>query len=329
MLDVEVDNLTKCFGDFCAVDHLSFSVNHGEVFGLLGPNGAGKSTLIRMLVTLVPPTSGTARINGFDIVHKQNDVRQSIGVIPQAMTSDMDLSAMENLTIFAKLYGIPREKRRRIIDDLLKAVDLEQWADKPVKMFSGGMRRRLEIARGLVHEPKIFFLDEPTTGLDPVSRVAVWNMLSKLKKERDLTILITTHYMDEADKLCDRIAIVDHGKLVALDSPLKLKASVPGKNILEISFSEVPAGWADVVKVLPFVADLKVNDHIFRISSDNGPRTTVEVMEAARKAGINVTSLSVQSTTLDDVFVHYTGHQLRDTLQTDAKFDISAFYDRK
>jgi len=329
MFDVEVDNLTKRFGDFTAVDALTFDVQHGEVFGLLGPNGAGKSTLIRMLTTLVPPTSGAARINGFDVVRSANDVRQCIGVIPQAMTSDLDLSAVENMSIFAKLYGLPRDKRRRIIAELLEAVDLTQWADKPVKMFSGGMRRRLEIARGLVHEPKIFFLDEPTTGLDPVSRVAVWDMLSRLKRERDLTILLTTHYMDEADKLCDRIAIVDHGKLVALDSPLKLKASIPGKNILEVSFSDVPAGWAEALRVLPEVADVKGDDHVFRISSDNGPRTTVEVMEAARRAGIAVVSLSVQSTTLDDVFVHYTGRQLRDALQAAAKFNTDFMYNRQ
>ncbi len=315
MFDIEVESLTKRFGDFTAVDGLNFTVGHGEVFGLLGPNGAGKSTLIRMLTTLVEPTSGTARVAGFDIVKAPNDVRQSIGVIPQAMTSDLDLSAIENMTIFAKLYGIPREKRVRTIDQLLQEVDLEKWADKPVKMFSGGMRRRLEIARGLVHEPKLFFLDEPTTGLDPVSRVAVWEMLSRLKRERDLTILVTTHYMDEADKLCDRIAIVDHGKLVALDSPLKLKASIPGKNILEVSFSAVPPGWAEKVKTLPEVAEVKTDANIFRISSNNGPRTTVELLEAARAANVAVTSLSVQSTTLDDVFVHYTGHQLRDMLQ--------------
>jgi len=319
MLDVEVDNLTKYFGDFCAVDGLSFHVEHGEVFGLLGPNGAGKSTLIRMLTTLVPPTSGTARIHGFDVLHEANDVRQCIGVIPQAMTSDLDLSATENMSIFAKLYGIPRQKRRQIIRELLEAVDLGQWADKQVKNFSGGMRRRLEIARGLVHEPKIFFLDEPTTGLDPVSRVAVWDMLERLRRERDLTILVTTHYMDEADKLCDRIAIVDHGKLVALDSPLKLKASIPGKNILEVSFSDVPPGWTETLDALPDVAEVRADDHVFRISSNNGPRTTVELMEAARRAGITVVSLSVQSTTLDDVFVHYTGRQLRDALQTPAK----------
>jgi ABC-2 type transport system ATP-binding protein len=316
VFDIEVENLTKRFGDFIAVDTLNFSVAHGEVFGLLGPNGAGKSTLIRMLTTLVPPTSGTARVNGFDIIRAANDVRQSIGVIPQAMTSDLELSAVENMSIFAKLYGIPREKRLRKIKQLLKEVDLEKWADKPLKMFSGGMRRRLEIARGLVHEPKLFFLDEPTTGLDPVSRVAVWEMLMRLKREQDLTILVTTHYMDEADKLCDRIAIVDHGKLVALDSPLKLKASIPGKNILEVSFSDVPQNWMETLKTLPEVAEVKADANVFRISSNNGPRTTIELLAAARNANVTVTSLSVQSTTLDDVFVHYTGHQLRDMLQT-------------
>jgi ABC-2 type transport system ATP-binding protein len=315
MFDVEVENLTKRFGDFVAVDALNFSVEHGEIFGLLGPNGAGKSTLIRMLTTLVPPTSGTARVNHFDISREANGVRHSIGVIPQAMTSDLELSANENLTIFAKLYGIPREKRKQVIPKLLEEVDLTQWADKPVKMFSGGMRRRMEIARGLVHEPKIFFLDEPTTGLDPVSRVAVWEMLARLKRERDLTILVTTHYMDEADKLCDRIAIIDGGKMVALDSPLKLKASIPGKNVLEVSFSNAPQNWTETLKQLPEVADVKSDENIFRISTNNGPRTTVELLEAARNKNVTVSSLSVQSTTLDDVFVHYTGHQMRDALQ--------------
>jgi ABC-2 type transport system ATP-binding protein len=329
MFDVEVENLTKRFGDFVAVDALSFSVGHGEIFGLLGPNGAGKSTLIRMLTTLVPPTSGTALVSGFDIVRAANDVRQSIGVIPQAMTSDLDLTADENMSIYAKLYGIPRDKRRRAIRQLLQEVDLEKWHDKPVKMFSGGMRRRLEIARGLVHEPKIFFLDEPTTGLDPVSRVSVWEMLARLKRERDLTILVTTHYMDEADKLCDRIAIIDHGKLVALDSPLKLKASIPGKNILEVSLSDVPPGWLETLKSLPDVADVKSDDHIFRISSNNGPRTTVELMDAARKAGVTIASLSVQSTTLDDVFVHYTGHQLRDALQSAPTYTTEFIYEKR
>jgi ABC-2 type transport system ATP-binding protein len=328
MLAVEVENLTKRFGDFCAVDRLTFHVDAGEVFGLLGPNGAGKSTLIRVLTTLLPPTSGSAKVNGFDVVHGANHVRQSIGVIPQAMTSDLDLTADENMSIFAKLYGLPRAKRRRIIGELLEAVDLVQWRNKPVKMFSGGMRRRLEIARGLVHEPKIFFLDEPTTGLDPVSRVAVWEMLTKLKQQRDLTILVTTHYMDEADKLCDRIAIVDHGQIVALDSPLKLKASIPGDNVLEVSFSTIPAGWEQTLRALADVAEVKTDGPVFRISSNHGPRTTVALIEAARTAGITIASLSVQSTTLDDVFVHYTGHQLRDSLKTDATYEVSHMYER-
>ena len=315
MLDVEVQNLTKRFGDFCAVDSLNFHVSHGEVFGLLGPNGAGKSTLLRMLTTLVPPTSGSARVNGHDIVREPNAVRKSIGVIPQALTSDLDLTAEENMRIYAKLYSIPSEKSRKGIVELLEAVDLMPWRDKPLKMYSGGMRRRLEIARGLIHEPKIFFLDEPTTGLDPASRTAVWAMLARLRRDRDLTIIITTHYMDEADKLCDRIAIVDHGKLVALDSPLRLKASIPGKNVVEACFTDAPEHWEETLRGLPDVAEVKASRPVFRLSSNNGPATTMALMEASRLAGIGVTSLSVQSTTLDDVFMHYTGHQLRDALQ--------------
>src|SRR5713101_3839135 len=264
---IDVRSIVKKFGDFTAVDGVSFAVEEGEIFGLLGPNGAGKSTLIRMLVTLLPPTSGTAIVNGFDVVKQADGVRCSIGVIPQAMTSDLELSVVENLIIFAKLYGVPRAKREKLIDDLLEAVELTQWRDAQVKNLSGGMRRRVEIARGLVHEPRIFFLDEPTTGLDPVSRVNVWEMLQKIKSERDLTILITTHYMDEADKLCDRIAIVDHGDLKALDSPLKLKASIPGKNILEVSFSSTPPGWPERLEQLPEVQSVTAYDNVFRIAT--------------------------------------------------------------
>jgi ABC-2 type transport system ATP-binding protein len=312
---IDVRSIVKKFGDFTAVNGISFTVEAGEIFGLLGPNGAGKSTLIRMLVTLLPPTAGTALVNGCDIVKQSDGVRRAIGVIPQAMTSDLELSVEENLLIFAKLYGVPRPKRERLIADLLAAVELTQWRQAQVKNLSGGMRRRVEIARGLVHEPRIFFLDEPTTGLDPVSRVAVWEMLEKIKRERDLTILITTHYMDEADKLCDRIAIVDHGELKALDSPIKLKASIPGRNTLEVSFSQTPPGWTKVLEGLPYVESVTGEDHIFRIATTQGPATTMAVMEAAARAGITVPSLSVQSTTLDDVFVHYAGRALRDSLQ--------------
>src|SRR5580765_3447322 len=250
---IDVRSIVKTFGAFTAVKGISFAVEEGEIFGLLGPNGAGKSTLIRMMTTLLPPTSGTAIINGFDVVADADGVRRSIGVIPQALTSDLELSVEENLIIFAKLYGVPRAKRRQLIDELLEAVELTQWRDAPVKNLSGGMRRRVEIARGLVHEPRIFFLDEPTTGLDPVSRVAVWEMLQRIKSQRDLSVLLTTHYMDEADKLCERIAIVDHGELKALDSPMKLKASVPGKNVIEVSFIDPPPGWEQRLQALPEV----------------------------------------------------------------------------
>jgi ABC-2 type transport system ATP-binding protein len=328
MSAIDVRDIVKRFGDFTAVKGISFRVEAGEIFGLLGPNGAGKSTLIRMLTTLLPPSSGTAVINGFDVVRDADGVRHSIGVIPQAMTSDLELSVEENLLIFAKLYGVPRERRRALINELLEAVELTDWRARQVRNLSGGMRRRVEIARGLVHEPKIFFLDEPTTGLDPVSRVHVWEMLQRIKHQRELTVLITTHYMDEADKLCDRIAIVDHGELKALDSPLKLKASVPGKNMIEASFAGAPPDWPQRLAALPQVEQVTSHDHVFRLASGNGPATTMALMEVAAHAGVGVSSLAVQSTTLDDVFVHYTGRALRDALQ-DASAQDSPFMIRR
>jgi ABC-2 type transport system ATP-binding protein len=325
MSAIEVQDIRKRFGDFTAVDGVSFNVQQGEVFGLLGPNGAGKSTLIRMLTTLLLPTSGFARVAGFDVAKQADGVRRSIGVIPQAMTSDTELSVEENLIIFSKLYGVPRAKRKVLIEELLTAVDLLEWRDKQVMYLSGGMRRRVEIARGLVHEPKIFFLDEPTTGLDPVSRVAVWEMIRKIKEQRGLTVLLTTHYMDEADRLCDRIAIVDHGKLVALDSPLKLKASIPSQNAIEVSFPIVPEGWSDRLKALPHVQSVTNEDHIFRIATSDGPATTMALVAATEAAGLAVQSLAVKSTTLDDVFVHYTGRDLRDALQDPAPRQFAGF----
>ena len=315
MKAIDVQQIVKKFGDFTAVDGITFAVEPGEIFGLLGPNGAGKSTLIRMLTTLLTPTAGKGLVNGFDIAQQSNEVRRVIGVIPQAMTSDLELSVEENLLIYAKLYGVPRARRQRLITELLESVELLQWRDKQVKNLSGGMRRRVEIARGLVHEPRIFFLDEPTTGLDPVSRTAVWEMLQRIKAHRDLTVLITTHYMDEADRLCDRIAIVDHGKLVALDSPIKLKASIPGLNVIEVSFAGAPPTWEASLKALPHVSAVAGTDHVYRISSDNGPSTTLALLEAAASAHVTIQSLGVQSTSLDDVFVHYTGRALRDALQ--------------
>lgn len=310
---IEVDGLTKRFGELVAVNNISFTVANGEIFGLLGPNGAGKTTLIRMLTTLTPPTSGTARIAGYDIVREANEVRHVLGVIPQAFTSDPELTAQENMLIHAKLYGVPVGEREKLIERLLESVELVKFKDKLVQTFSGGMRRRLEIARGLVHSPKIMFLDEPTTGLDPVSRTNVWEMIRRLRNESKLTILLTTHYMDEADKLCDRIAIVDHGKLVALDTPKALKASVPGSNVIEAQFSSPPADWEQQLHGLSEVTSVQAEGgNTFRVLTGNGSRTTTEMVELAVRTGVEVRSLTVQNTTLDDVFVHYTGRQLRD-----------------
>jgi ABC-2 type transport system ATP-binding protein len=312
---IDVENIVKRYGDFTAVDDVTFHVKEQEVFGLLGPNGAGKSTLIRMMTTLIPITSGIARIAGHDVARDPDSVRRTIGVIPQALTSDLDLTVGENLSIYAKLYDVPAKKRKANIDELLQLVDLTKWRDAQTKTLSGGMRRRLEIARGLVHSPSIFFLDEPTTGLDPVSRVAVWEMLTNIKNNRKLTILITTHYMDEADRLCDRIAIVDHGKLVALDTPPALKASVPGSNVIEAQFENAPADWEQRLNKLTNVTSVQHEGAgMYRVLTGDGSRTTTELVEAAVNAGVNVKSLSVQNTTLDDVFVHYTGRQLRDEL---------------
>ena len=310
---IEVDHIVKKYGEFTAVDDISFVVKEGEIFGLLGPNGAGKSTLIRMMTTLLPITAGAARIMRHDVRTEANAVRRSMGVIPQAMTSDLDMTAYENLLIHAKLYDVPAQQRNRIIDELLEMVDLSKWRNAPAKNLSGGMRRRLEIARGLVHSPKIFFLDEPTTGLDPVSRVAVWEMLANIKQKQNLTVLITTHYMDEADQLCDRIAIVDHGKLVALDTPAALKATVPGANVIEVHFAGAPSNWLETLRSLPNVRSVQAEGPTgYRIMSDNSTQTITELVAAALNVGVEVKALSVHNTTLDDVFMHYTGRQLRD-----------------
>jgi ABC-2 type transport system ATP-binding protein len=266
-----------------------------------------------MMTTLIPITAGYARILGHDVAKDPDAARNLIGVVPQALTSDIDLTVEENLSIYAKLYDVPAKERKRSIEELLEAVDLLKWRGAQTKTLSGGMRRRLEIARGLVHNPHIFFLDEPTTGLDPVSRVAVWEMLTAIKQRHKLTVLITTHYMDEADRLCDRVAIVDHGKLVALDSPMSLKASVPGTNVIEAQFVNAPDDWQQQLERLADAHRVQSESAgMFRIMSDNGSATTTALVELAVRLGVSIKSLSVQNTTLDDVFVHFTGRQLRD-----------------
>ena len=310
---IAVEHIWKRYGDFEAVKDVSFSVAEGEIFGLLGPNGAGKSTLIRMMTTLIPVTAGKAIVAGHDVAKDPDDVRRVIGVIPQALTSDQDLTVEENLSIYAKLYSVPHREREKNIAEVLEAVELTKWRDAQTKTLSGGMRRRLEIARGLVHNPSIFFLDEPTTGLDPVSRIAVWEMLNKLKSSRNLTMLLTTHYMEEADKLCDRIAIVDHGKLMALGTPTELKNSVAGANVVEVHFDREDEVWQGRLEKLEGVTSVQPEGSgFYRVITKSGSKTTMQIVELAASLGETLTSLTVQNTTLDDVFIHYTGRQLRD-----------------
>jgi len=320
---IAVEKIVKRYGDFEAVKGVDFTVARGEIFGLLGPNGAGKSTLIRMMTTLIPLTSGKAIVAGYDVSENADAVRHMIGVIPQALTSDPDLTVEENLSIYAKLYSVPRDERAKNIQEVLEAVDLVKWRDAQTKTLSGGMRRRLEIARGLVHNPHIFFLDEPTTGLDPVSRIAVWEMLNSLRTTRNLTMLLTTHYMEEADKLCDRIAIVDHGNLVALGTPMELKHSVPGANVVEVHFDRETPEWQARLEGLDDVTSVQGQSAgFYRVLTTSGSRTTMQLVELAASLGETLTSLSVQNTTLDDVFVHYTGRQLRDEQVKPAAFTM-------
>lgn len=227
---IEVHNLTKRFGDLTAVNSVNFAINEGEVFGLLGPNGAGKSTIIKILTTLLPPTSGRASVVGFDVLHQQMAVRRRIGYVPQALSADGNLTGYENLLVFAKLYDLPRNQRAPKVREALAFMGLQDAADKLVKTYSGGMIRRLEVAQALLHQPEVLFLDEPTVGLDPVARKAVWEHLGQLRADSGMTIFLTTHYMEEADSLCGRVAIMHLGNVVAMGSPAELKATVEGQN---------------------------------------------------------------------------------------------------
>jgi ABC-2 type transport system ATP-binding protein len=272
-----------------------------------------------MLTTLLRPTSGRALVMGFDVARRTNEVRHAIGVIPQANTVDSDLSAWESLDIYGKFYGMSRRERRERSTELLQAVGLWEWKDQPAGTYSGGMRRRLEIARGLVHRPQVFFLDEPTTGLDPQSRRVIWELLEKLRGEAELTVLICTHYMDEADRLCDRLAIIDHGKIAALGTPQELKESVPGQEAVRIEFfREVAEPLREALRALPESKDAaRDGDHAVRIVLTTDVVPLEAILDVARRTDNKVKSVTLEEPTLDDVFLHYTGRGLRDTVSTE------------
>jgi ABC-2 type transport system ATP-binding protein len=309
---VEVRGLTKKYGDFTAVDDISFSVAEGEIFGSLGPNGAGKTTLIRMLTTLMKPSSGSARVACCEVVKEPEAVRRAIGVVPQAMTSDLDLTGYENMDIYGRFYNIPGHERRERIDYLLETVGLAERAGELVAAYSGGMRRRLEIARVLIHKPKVLFLDEPTTGLDPQSRRVIWNFLNRFKEGDAMTIFLTTHYMDEAEEFCNRVAIIDHGRIVVLGSPVELKAQIPGRDYISLRLDAVNDTLLANLRALPFVASVSATGLEVRAAVDNGAKNLLALLEAVRASGGLVLATAIHEQSLEDVFIHYTGKALRD-----------------
>ncbi len=310
---IQTTDLTKQFGSFTAVDGVSFEVRRGEVFGLLGPNGAGKTTLVRMLTTLLPPSGGKAVVAGQDVIRHPTRVRERIGVIPQALTSDLDLTGWENIDIYGEFYDVPRRMRHERAQRLLEMVGLRERARDLVATYSGGMRRRLEIARGLIHSPEVLFLDEPTIGLDPQSRRAVWDLLETLRKESEITISLTTHYMDEAEQLCDRIAIVDHGKIIALDTPTGLKRMVEGADRVDLEVEGDAAAMAAMLKQEPYLREIEVTGPgKLTLGADDGPHVVPKIIDRVESAGARVASISVHRLSLEDVFIRFTGRSLRD-----------------
>ena len=305
---IEIKDLTRRFGVVVAVDRLNLEISEGEVFGLLGPNGAGKSTTLNMLCTMLRPTSGTATINGLDVESKPNDVRQIIGIVFQDPTIDNRLTGRENLEMHAELYEVEPMLAKKRIDELLKLVELDNRADEVTRNYSGGMRRRLEIARGLIHHPKVLFLDEPTIGLDPQTRAKIWDYVKKLSDEEKITILLSTHYMEEAQMLCDRVGIIDHGKIVALGRPADLIKEI-GE---EVAFLELEDNSkAALFEAAPFVKKLRVGKKVSLVLKD-GSRSMPEVFEYAAKNGIRILSVELYTPTLNDVFLNWVGRELRD-----------------
>jgi ABC-2 type transport system ATP-binding protein len=309
---IHVEGLTKVFeGPFRAVDNVSFDIQRKEIFGLLGPNGAGKTTTIKMLCTLLKPTSGTALVDDHEIIKNPDGVRRSIGVVFQDPALDDELTARENLDFHARMYSMKGGQRRERIAEVLKLVDLHDRADIIVKKYSSGMKRRLEIARGLMHYPKVLFLDEPTLGLDAQTRRSIWDYVARLNREQNVTVFLTTHYMDEADFLCGRVAIMDHGKLVVVDSPGNLKNSL-GSDLVTLECSD-PERFAERLRSEDWVENLKIHDSTMIVGTKRSAERIPEVVNIARDIGVRVVSIETRKPTLEDVFLYHTGSEMRDS----------------
>lgn len=307
---IEVNNLEHRYGDLTAVDNISFTVEKGEIFSFLGPNGAGKSTVINILTTLRKIQKGEAKVNGFDVAKDSKNVRKSIGIVFQMMCLDFEMTVCENLEYHGKIYSIPKEERRKRINELLKLTELENKRDTLAKDLSGGMKRRLELARGLMTKPAVLFLDEPTVGFDIQTRLRIWEYLRNIKKE-GTTIFLTTHYMEEADQLSDRISIIDHGKIIVTGNASELKNKL-GKDLIYLETNDNTAA-AEVLRGLESVKAVNEDPKALRIML-GGDVTHIlpGLMEAIRKNGIEITTVNIKKPSMDDVFVHYTGHELRE-----------------
>jgi ABC-2 type transport system ATP-binding protein len=308
---VKVEKLSKTFGNLKAVDNVSFEIKEGEIFGLLGPNGAGKTTTINMLTTLLKPTSGDAKVCGFNILKQANEVRRNVGVVPQEYTADEDMTGKNNILLCADLYGIPRSDSKPHAEELLKLVELQDAANKKVSTYSGGMRRRLELACGLINYPKLLFLDEPTLGLDVQTRTAVWKYIKTLKEEYRMTLLMTTHYLEEADSLCDRIAIIDHGHIIKIGSPEELKESVGG-DVIVVVIKELEPDISSDIAQIKLVKDVKKNNNTYRIKAELGEEASPQITDLIRSKGLHVTRVSLTKPTLDEAYLEFTGRNLRE-----------------
>lgn len=305
---IETNDITKRYDDFIAVNSINLEVPRNTVYGVLGPNGAGKTTLISMLCTILHPTSGTAKVNGYDIVKQAKEVRESIGIVFQSRALDDILTGREHLEMHASLYGVPKDVRQERIDEILELIALGKKVDEYVKTYSGGMKRRLEIGRGLIHHPKVLFLDEPTLGLDPQTRENIWDYIYNMTKTQDITVLLTTHYMEEADQLCDEVAIINRGQIITSDSPRNLKRELKADTItLKVSDPET---FVKEAKKLEFTKDVFFMGEEVKMMVERGENLVPDVVEFASSQGIHINSIEVEHPNLEDVFIKYTGSRI-------------------
>jgi ABC-2 type transport system ATP-binding protein len=312
LYSIETNSLLKKFGKVTAVDNISFQVEEKEIFGFLGPNGAGKSTTMMILTTLLKPTLGKALVAGYDVVTQAKKVRQNIGFVQQETTVDEFLTGRENLILQSRLNQIPKNLAQKRIDDILELIELSDKQNEPVVTYSGGMRKRLDIAGGLLHMPKVLFLDEPTVGLDIQTRRKIWEYLKKIHNEFQMTIFLSTHYMEEADKLCDRIGIIDYGKIQVIDSPQVMKESLGNEVIIFSTFEKPNSKIFEKIKEIQLVKEITSNEEQITVYANKATEVVPQIFQIVSSFDTKIKTLSISQPTLDDVFISYTGHELRD-----------------